>query len=74
MSKAVEAVFENGVFKPVIPLSFPEHKKVMLFIEEEHEETPDIFSLSSVVYKGLSPEDINDVEDIAFDRNHFSRN
>jgi hypothetical protein len=48
-------------------------KKVMLFIEE-HEETPDIFSLSSVVYNTLSPEDINDIEDIALDRNHFSRN
>jgi predicted DNA-binding antitoxin AbrB/MazE fold protein len=74
VSKAVEAIFEQGVFKPVTPLSLPEHKKVMLYIEEEHEETQDIFSLSSEVYNDLSPEDINDVEDIALDRNYFSRN
>lgn len=73
MSKTVEAVYENGVFKPVVPIDMPEHKKLFLVIEEETEVSAEILSLASNVYKGFSAKDIEDVEKVALDRSHFSR-
>lgn len=74
MSKTVEAIFEGGVLKPVSPLDIPEHKRVTLIIEDELEKSSNILSLASMVYDGLSSEDIEAVEKIAFDRSRFSRN
>lgn len=34
MPKTVEAIYENGVFKPVSPVEIKEHKIVRLIIEE----------------------------------------
>ncbi len=34
MQKHVDAVFENGVFKPVYPVVLKEHERVHLIIEE----------------------------------------
>lgn len=62
MAKTVEAIFEEGVLKPTSPLKIPEHKKVTLIIKDEMEEPLDILSLASMVYNGLSPEDIEDIE------------
>ena len=73
MSKTIEAIFEEGVLKPVSPLDIPEHKKVTLIIEDELEGPADILSLASLVYNGLSPKDIEDIEKAALDRSHFSR-
>lgn len=73
MTRTVEAIFENGVLKPVSPLNIAEHKKVILIIEDEAAEPVDILSLALMVYNGLSPEDIEDIERISFDRSRFSR-
>lgn len=73
MSKTVDAIFENGVLKPVTPLHIREHKLVHLIIHEEVEEPSDILSLASEVYSGLSLSDIEDLEKISLDRSHFSR-
>lgn len=35
MQKHIEAVYEKGVFKPLIPLELPEHQAVHLIVEEE---------------------------------------
>lgn len=73
MAMTVEAIFENGVLKPISPLNISEHKKVTLIIKDEIEESFDILSLASMVYDDLSPEDIEDIERLALDRSHFSR-
>lgn len=73
MPKSVEAIFENGVLKPVTPLHIPEHKLVHIIIQEEIEEPSDILSLAANVYNGLSSSDIEDMEKISLDRSHFSR-
>ena len=73
MAKTVEAIYEDGVIKPLIPLNIPEHKKIRLTIEEDSRELSEIISLASMVYDGFSSEDIEDVERIVLDRNHFSR-
>ncbi len=74
MTKTIEAIFENGVFKPTSPLKLSEHKKVTLIIKDSNEEeTIDILSLASLVYNGLSSKDIDDIETLALDRSRFSR-
>lgn len=73
MPKTVEAIFEEGVLKPILPLDIPEHKKVKLIIEEEPGESFDILSLASMVYNGLSSKDIEEIENLALDRSRFSR-
>ena len=74
MAKTVEAIFEDGVFKPISPITLSEHKRVTLIINNNNEETPYILSVASMVYEGLSPGDIKDIEELAFDRSGFSRN
>lgn len=74
MTMTVTAIFENGVLKPVTPLNIPEHKRVYLIIEDEATEEPsNILSLAAKVYNGLSQTDIEDIEKITLDRDHFSR-
>jgi len=55
------------------PINISEHKKIILTIEDEPLESDDILSLSSMVYNGLSPEDIEEIEKLALDRSGFSR-
>jgi len=73
MPKTVEAIFEKGVLIPMSPLNISEHKKVTLIIEDEEGESTDILSLSSMVYNGLSPKDIEEIKELALDRSGFSR-
>jgi predicted DNA-binding antitoxin AbrB/MazE fold protein len=73
MSKTIEAIFEDGVLKPVSPLAFSEHARVTLVIEETSPVTSDLLSLASTVYNDLSTADISDIEKIALDRSLFSR-
>lgn len=74
MAKTVDAVFEDGVFKPISPIILSEHKRVTLIINDNKEEIPYILSVASMVYEGLSSNDIKDIEELAFDRSGFSRN
>lgn len=73
MTRAITAIYENGVLKPTVPLNIPEHRQINIIIEEKAAEPSDILSLASKVYNGLSPLDIEDLEKVALDRSHFSR-
>jgi predicted DNA-binding antitoxin AbrB/MazE fold protein len=73
MTMTFEAIFEDGVLKPTSPLNISEHKKVTFIIKDETGESFDILSLASMVYEGLSPDDIEDIEKLATDRSRFSR-
>lgn len=33
--KVIDAIFENGTFRPLGKIVFPEHQKIKLFIEED---------------------------------------
>lgn len=65
-----EAVFQNGAFCPVQPISskFTEGQHVRLVVEVED---ADILSLATGVYDGLSDAEVEDVESIALDRRDF---
>ena len=71
MTRICEAVYENGLFRPVAPLTpaLAEGQHVRLLVEAD---TPDdILNLAAAVYDGLSKQDIEDVEHIALDRSEF---
>ncbi len=74
MTKDVDAIFENGAFRPVgaadIPLA--DGTRVRLSIELlEPAQNGDVLDLAASVYAGLSEQDIADVEQIATDRTAF---
>jgi predicted DNA-binding antitoxin AbrB/MazE fold protein len=37
MKKSVEAIYENGVFRPLEPVDLPEHQRVQVSIADEEE-------------------------------------
>lgn len=72
MKATVEAIFEDGVFKPVERPEIPEGDHVQLTVETaarpEHE---DPIELAARVYRGLPSEEIDEIERIALERAHF---
>ena len=72
MKATVEAIFEDGVFKPVDRPEIAEGQHVQLTVETtarlEHE---DPIELAARVYRGLPSEEIDEIERIALERAHF---
>ena len=75
MKATVEAIFEDGVFKPVERPEIPDGEHVQLTVEmttrPDHE---DPVELAMRVYKGLRPEEVDEIERIALDRSQFFTN
>ena len=71
MIEICEAVFENGIFRPVAPagLSFVDGQHVRLIAETSSPE--DILRLAAQVYDGLPEQQVNDIEQAAFNRSAF---
>ena len=69
-TQVCEAVFQNGAFRPVRPIStaIAEGQHVRLVVEVEEN---DILTLATDVYEGLSEAEIKDVEQIALERRDF---
>ncbi len=69
-TQVYEAVFQNGAFRPVQPIStvLAEGQHVRLVVEVEDN---DILSLATGVYEGLSDAEVKEVEQIALDRRDF---
>jgi predicted DNA-binding antitoxin AbrB/MazE fold protein len=72
MENIFEAIYENGVLKPLEPIKLPEHQRVTITIQPLLIENPDQ-ELESwhQVYDGLSDKEISEIESIALDRSHF---
>jgi predicted DNA-binding antitoxin AbrB/MazE fold protein len=75
MPQKVEAIYENGLLKPLEALALPEGQRVLVTIEPQAEQlSPDeILALARRVYEGLSEEEIAEIEAIALDRSNFMR-
>jgi len=71
MTQIIEAIYQNGMFKPLNPVSesISEGEKVKLVVETE--EVNPIMKLAENFYEGLSEEDIDEIERIALDRSNF---
>lgn len=73
MTQTLNAVFEDGAFKPLDngSLPFSEGQRVKLTVEVPTETRDDLLGLAGQVYEGLSDKDIDEVEGIALDRGTF---
>ena len=70
MKLAIDAIFENGTFRPVHRelLVMDEGQRVRITIEDSD---PESLLLALSVYDGLSNAEIDEVEKIALDRTSF---
>ncbi len=73
MSQHIEAIYEDGVLKPLQPLQLPEHQRVKVTIDEMPESPEDALKAWQRVYEGLSDEEIAELEAIILDRSNFMR-
>ena len=73
MTRTIEAIYQNGMFKPLNPVSeeIIESKTVEITISEKKLSPEEMFELASHVYEGPSEKDIDEVERIALDRTNF---
>jgi predicted DNA-binding antitoxin AbrB/MazE fold protein len=68
----IEAVFENGVLRPLTEIQppLPEGQRVRLLVETE-EPLPHALELATRVYDDLTEQEIEEIERIALDRGRF---
>ena len=71
IAQQLEAVFEDGKFRPIEPSAVPliEGQRVRLTVESEAPD--DVLALAEQVCDGLSEERVKEVERIALDRRPF---
>jgi predicted DNA-binding antitoxin AbrB/MazE fold protein len=72
-TQAVDAIFENGGFRPLQPLNLPlaEGQRVRLVVETPTETPGDLLELAAQVYDGLTESEIDEIEQIALERRNF---
>ena len=71
MQRAIDAIYENGIFRP-IPcqrLAITEGKRVRITVDDEGD--PEALRLAVSVYDGLSDGEITEIEGVALDRRSF---
>ena len=74
MKQTLEAIYENGVFRPLKSLKLSEGQQVWLMVETNLEWTPeDMLNLAAQVYQGLSDEQVDEIEQIALNMRQFCR-
>lgn len=74
MTKNVDAVYENGAFRPTsgVGIDLANGTRVRLTVEQVPQHAwENVLDLAANVYAGLSEEDIADIERIALDRTDF---
>ena len=73
MTQTIEAVYQNGMFRPLTPVGddFIEGEEVVINVESRDKEVNPILKLAENFYEGLSEEDIEEIEKIALDRSNF---
>jgi predicted DNA-binding antitoxin AbrB/MazE fold protein len=73
MTQTLDAVFEDGSFKPLNngSLPFAEGQRVRLTVETPAETQDDLIELAAQVYDGLTEKEVNEVERLALDRSSF---
>ncbi|MCH8044297.1 MAG: antitoxin family protein [Planctomycetes bacterium] len=71
MKHAIEAIYENGAFRPIQrdAVAIPDGQRVKITVDDGCE--PEALRLAMNVYDGLSDRDIDEIEQIALDRGNF---
>jgi len=74
MTRVLEAVYEDGVLKPLADPGLAEHQRVVVEIRLPSEPTAESeLKEWHRVFEGLSDAEIAEVETITLDRSHFFR-
>jgi len=70
ITQTLDAVFEDGSFKPLDngSLPFSEGQRVKLTVEVPSETEDNLVELAGQIYEGLSERDICEIERLALDR------
>ena len=69
MKESIEAIYQEGVFRPLTHIKIPEGQHVRLVVEALSESVvDDMLELAAQVYEGLSNGQIEEIERIARDR------
>jgi predicted DNA-binding antitoxin AbrB/MazE fold protein len=73
MRETLDAVFENGAFRPLSPakVSLSPGQRVRLIVETRGQENEDLIELAAKVYEGLTDEQVDEIERLALDRSNF---
>lgn len=72
IQQILDAIYENGVFRPLKRPQIEEGQQVRIVIETNSMLAPDdMLQLAAQVYQGLSADDIEEIEHIAYDRRNF---
>ena len=71
MKHVIDAIYENGIFRPMQPnvIEIAEGTHVRITVDDETE--LESLKLATRVYDGLSEEDIDEIEQIALNRSNF---
>ena len=65
MARVINAIYEDGVLKPLEPINIEEHTRVRLILEVEEErkkKAEEIIALARKSYEGLSEEELSILE------------
>jgi predicted DNA-binding antitoxin AbrB/MazE fold protein len=74
VTRILEAVYEDGVLRPLEDPGLEEHQRVLLEIRTQPEgQASPALEAWHRVYEGLPEDEIAEIEAIALDRSHFSR-
>ena len=73
MTYKVEAIYEGGVFRPLVPVKLPDRQRVNLTIDADEETAERELAAWEEVYAGLSDQQIAELDSIIKDRSHFMR-
>jgi len=74
MDDRVDAIYENGAFRPVgnPRIAYPEGTRVLLSVSEIEPTTSlSVLDVAASVYSDLSKEEIEEIEKVAYDRKDF---
>lgn len=72
MQETLEAVYEDGVFKPLTHPHISEGQRVKIIVEPISDTLIDeVLDLAGKVYEGLTDQEIKEVEKIALKRDNF---
>jgi predicted DNA-binding antitoxin AbrB/MazE fold protein len=71
MKHAIDAIYENGTFRPIQrdAVAISDGQRVRITVDDECE--PEALRLVMSVYDGLSDKDIFEIEQIALNRGNF---
>ena len=71
MKHAIDAIYENGAFRPVQrdAVAIADGQRVRITVDDECE--PEALRLAMTVYDGLSDHEIDEIEQIALQRGNF---